>query len=83
MPPAVLDLKTVDVLFKVPGNRLYLSTIKTGFLAGPWDVDLGDKTFGKDVMLPKHTRIRRACAVVFHVGEPEITQTLTGCRTTF
>src|SRR3954467_6236211 len=56
VPGAVLNEKTIDVLFTVPGNKVYLSTIPTGFLAGPWDVELQDKRFGKEVVLAKHTR---------------------------
>lgn len=81
VPPAVLNEKAVDVLFTVPRNKVYLSAIHTGFLAGPWDVELEDKRFGKDVVLPKHARTKEVCAVVFHVGEPETASTLTGCRT--
>jgi hypothetical protein len=58
-----------------------LSTIHTGFLAGSRDIELEDKHFGKDVVLPKHARTRDACAVVFHVGEPETVSTPTTCRT--
>jgi hypothetical protein len=83
VPPAVLAEKDVDVLFTVPRNRVYLSTIPSGFLVGPWDVQLEDKRFGSDVALPKHARTKEVCAVVFHVGEPETTRTLTGCRTKF
>jgi hypothetical protein len=71
VPPTVLKEKTVDVLFTVPGNKIHLSTIRTGFLAGPWDIELEDKRFGKGVVLTKHARTRDACAVVFHVGEPD------------
>jgi TonB-like protein len=33
------------------------------------------------VVLPRHARTREACAVVFHVGEPETALSQTGCRT--
>ena len=81
MPPAVLNEKTVDVIFTMPRNKVYLSTIQTGLLTGPWDVELEDKRFGRDVTLPKHARTKEVCAVIFHVGEPETIRTLTGCRT--
>ena len=83
VPAAVLREKAVDVLFTVPGNKVYLSTILTGFFTGPWDIDLADRRFGSDVVLPKHARTKEVCAVVFHVGEPETARTLTKCRTTF
>jgi hypothetical protein len=83
VPPALLHEKDVDVLFIVPGNKVYLSTIPTAFLAGSWDIDLADRRFGRDVVLPRHTRTKEACAVIFHVGEPETARTLSGCRTTF
>src|ERR1700732_4258469 len=71
VPPALLTEKALDVLFTVPRNKVHLSAIATGFFAGPWDIDLEDKKFGREVVLPKHARTREACAVVFHVGEPE------------
>jgi hypothetical protein len=81
VPPALLTEKTVDLFFTVPGNKVYLVAIPTGFFAGPWDIDLEDKKFGRDVLLPKHARAREACSVVFHVGEPERARSQTRCRT--
>ena len=81
VPSTLLTEKALDVSFTVPGNKIYLSVIATGFFAGPWDVDLEDKKFGSEVSLPKHARTREACAVVFHVGEPETALVQTGCRT--
>jgi hypothetical protein len=83
VPSAVFQEAAVDVLFTVPGNRVYLSTIPPGFFAGSWEVDLADRRFGRNVVLPKHARTRNACLVIFHVGEPEMTRTLTRCRTKF
>jgi len=80
VPSSVLKEKSVDIFFTVPGNKVYLSAIPTGFFAGSWDIDLADKKFDREVVLPKHTRIREACAVVFHGGEPENALTQTGCR---
>lgn len=81
VPPDMLREKALDVSFEVPGSKVDLSTIATGFFAGPWDIDLQDKKFGKEVSLPKHARAKNACAVVFHVGEPERAVVQTGCRT--
>jgi hypothetical protein len=81
VPSALLTEKALDVSFTVLRNKIYLSRIATGFFTGPWDIDLEDKKFGKDVHLPKHALAKKACAVVFHVGEPETTMTQTGCRT--
>ena len=83
MPPALLTEKAVDVFFTVPGNRIYLTAISPSFFTSPWDIDLADKKFDRDVRLPKHARIREACAVVFHGGEPENALSETGCRTPF
>jgi hypothetical protein len=80
VPAALLDEKTMDVLFTVPGNKIYLSTIAQGFFQGPWDIDLEDKRFGKYVVVPKHVRTTEICAVVFHVGGPEIATTQAPCR---
>jgi hypothetical protein len=81
VPPSLLTEKSLDVYFTVPRNKVYLAGIATGFFAGPWDIDLEDKKFGRQVVLPKHARAREACAVVFHVGEPERELVQTGCRT--
>jgi hypothetical protein len=81
VPPDVLKEKTVDVLFEVARNKIHLSSILIGFFAGPWDIDLEDKHFGREVVLPKHARINEACAVIFHVGEPETAVTQVPCRT--
>ncbi len=81
VPSALLTEKALDVSFTVPGNKVHLAGIATGFFAGPWDIDLADQKFGSEVSLPKHARAREACAVVFHVGEPETALVQTGCRT--
>lgn len=81
VPSVLQGEKALDVFFTLPKNKVYLSSIRTGFFAGPWDVDLADKRFGKEVVLPKHVRTRDACAVVFHVGEPETAYAMAPCRT--
>lgn len=81
IPPDLLTEKTLDVAFEVPGSKIHLFAIATGFFAGPWDIDLEDKKFGREVSLPKHARAKQACFVVFHVGEPERQIVQTGCRT--
>jgi len=81
IPPALIAEKTLDVVFTIPRNRIELSGIPTGFFAGPWDLDLADRKFDGDVSLPKHARAKEACAVVFHVGEPETAISQTKCRT--
>lgn len=83
VPPALFAENGVDVVFTVPGNKISLLAISPGFFTSPWDIDLADKKFDRDVSLPKHARIREACAVVFHGGEPENALSQTGCRTPF
>lgn len=83
VPPDVLSEQAVDVLFTVPGNKVHISAVAPGFFAGPWDVELEDRRFSKDLVLPKHARVKDACGVVFHVGEPERAITQTSCRTSF
>ena len=80
VPPALLEEKAVDVFFTVPGNKIYLVAISPSFFTSSWDIDLEDKKFDRDVGLPKNARIREACAVVFHGGEPENALVQTGCR---
>lgn len=81
VPPVLLAEKAVDVIFTVPGNKIYLVAISPSFFTSPWEIDLEDKKFDRNVGLPKHARIREACAVVFHAGEPENALSQTGCRT--
>ena len=81
VPSALQREKNIDVFFTLPKNKVYLSSIPIGFFAGSWDIELADKRFGKDVVLPKHVRTKDACAVVFHVGEPETAYTMAPCRT--
>jgi hypothetical protein len=81
VPSALLTEKAVDVLFTMPGNKIYLSAISPSFFTSPWDVNLADKKFDTNVALPKHARVREACAVVFHGGEPENALSQTRCRT--
>jgi len=81
VPADVLSVNAVDVLFRVVKNKVYLSSILTGFFAGPWDIELEDKRFGRDVILPKHAQVKSICAVNFHVGEPERAMSQAPCRT--
>jgi hypothetical protein len=80
VPTALLTEKAVDVIFTLPGNKIHLVAISPSFFTCPWDIDLEDKKFNRDVGLPKHARIREACVVVFHAGEPENELSQTGCR---
>jgi hypothetical protein len=80
VPSNLLAEKKIDVFFTVPGNKVHLFSIATGFFAGPWDINLEDKEFGSDVVLPKNAHPSEACEVVFHVGEPERGLLQTGCR---
>jgi hypothetical protein len=80
VPSELLAGKAVDVFFTVPGSRIYLTKISPSFLDAPWDVDLEDKKFGAKSRLPKHARVKEACEVLFHGGEPEIELLQTGCR---
>jgi hypothetical protein len=81
VPPALLTEKTLGISFTIPGNKIYIPTIATGFFSGSWDIELEDKKFGNDVVLPKHARARQACAVVFHTGdEPERGLSVMPCR---
>jgi len=81
VPSDLLKEKTIDVFFTLPGSKVYLSSIPTGAFAGPWDVELADKRFARGVVLPKHIRARDACAVTFHVGDPETVSAMAPCRT--
>jgi hypothetical protein len=83
IPAFVHSEKAVDVFFTVPSNRIYISTIAPEFFAGPWDVELEDHHFGRDIALPKHARVTEVCGVVFHIGEPERAITQAPCRTPF
>src|SRR5579863_2290008 len=45
--PTLITEKAIDVSFTVRGNRVHLSAIPPGFFAGPWDIYLEDKEFGR------------------------------------
>jgi hypothetical protein len=81
VPRAVLSEKALDVFFRVPGNKIYLSAIAIGFFTDSWDIDLDDKKFNRKSGLPKHASSKDACRVVFHGGEPERGLLQTPCRT--
>ncbi len=81
VPPALLAEKALDVFFTLPGNKIYLTAIATGFFMDSWDIDLEDKKFTRRSGLPRHARSREACQVVFHGGEPERGLLQTSCRT--
>jgi hypothetical protein len=81
VPPAMLNEKKIAVSFTLPGNDIDIGSVATGFFTGVWDVELEDKKFSKDTPLPKHTRARKACAIVFHMGdEPERGLSVVPCR---
>ena len=80
VPSALLTEKAVSVFFTVPGNKVYLAAISPSFFAVPWDIEMEDKKFDREVGLPKHARIREACVVTFHGGDPETELVQTGCR---
>ena len=80
VPPEIFKEQTVDVLFNLSKNSIRILEIDPGFLTGPWDVDLEDKHFGKEVLPLKHGRVKEACAVIFHVGDPETIMTESSCR---
>jgi hypothetical protein len=82
VPPTMLQEKAIAVSFALPGNKIDLGAVATGFFTGVWDVELEDRKFGNDTPLPKHTRAREACAIVFHMGdEPERGLSVVPCRT--
>ncbi len=81
VPSALFAEKALDVFFTVPGNKIYLSAIATGFFADSWDIDLEDKKFNRRSGLPKHARSKQACQVVFHGSEPENELLQAPCRT--
>jgi hypothetical protein len=81
IPSALRNEKTVDVVFTVPGSKVYLSSFALDFFAGPWNVDLADKKFGGGVPLPKHARVSQTCVVTIHVGEPGTVVAQSPCRT--
>lgn len=82
VPPALLAAKTLSISFTIPGNKIHIPVVASGFFTGSWDVRLEDKKFGNDVPFPKHSRARRGCFVVFHMGdEPERGISVMPCRT--
>jgi len=80
VPATLLAEHALDVFFIVPGSKIYLTAIATGFFTDSWDIDLEDKKFTRKSGLPKHARSGEACRVVFHGGEPETGLLQTPCR---
>ena len=81
VPAVLLAEKTIGISFTIPGNKIDIPAIATGFFVGSWDVELEDKKFGNAVALPKHFRARQGCVIVFHTGdEPERGLSVMPCR---
>lgn len=81
VPTAMANEKKIAVSFTLPGNKIDIGAVATGFFTGVWEVELEDKKFSKDTPLPKHSRAREACAIVFHMGdEPERGLSVVPCR---
>src|SRR3954471_525049 len=66
VPAKLKNAEALDVVFIVPGNRIYLPSVSTSLFSGAWDVDLADKHFGKGVNVPKGAHVKEACSIVFH-----------------
>jgi hypothetical protein len=82
VPLELFSEEKLDVLFTLPGNKIHLAAISTGFFTDSWDIDLDDKSFTKRrTGLPKHVRSGEVCQVSFRGGEPERGIFQTGCRT--
>jgi hypothetical protein len=81
VPDAIIESELVEVSFTLPGNKIHMSDIPTDFFSGMWDVDLADKKFGKDVVIPKHANPNEVCAVVFHAGDQMQSLSQAQCRT--
>jgi hypothetical protein len=81
LPSAMAESELIDVSFTLPGNQIHMSDVPTDFLHGSWDVDLADKKFGKDVIVPKHASASEVCAVVFLGEVPPQSLAQAQCRT--
>ena len=79
VPEAIVTSELVEVSFTLPGNKIHMSDIPTDFLSGSWDVELADKKFARDVILPKHANASEVCAVVFNEQAQSLSQLQ--CRT--
>lgn len=82
VPRTMLEEKAIGVSFTLPRNKIDLGSVATGFFSGVWDIELEDKKFDNSTPLPKHSRAKDACAIVFHMGdEPERGLSVIPCRT--
>lgn len=81
-PDKLKDIPAADVQFNISDNQVTLGDVAAPLFAGPWDVELEDKRSGGGAFssLPKDAKVQEACAVTFHVGEPEILETQPHCR---
>jgi len=81
VPDAVMQSELIEVSFTVPGSKIHMSDVPVDFLSGMWDVDLADKKFGKEVVVPKHANVGEVCALVVHNGNSDQGFAQPQCRT--
>lgn len=81
VPAAIVESELLEVSFTLPGNKVHMSDIPTDFLTGLWDVELADKKFAKDVVVPKHANASEVCAIIFHGGDQTQSLAQPQCRT--
>jgi len=81
VPAGVNQQEFVDVFFAIGRDRIYLSSISTNLLKARWDIELNDRRFNERFVLPKGVRAKNACAITFHIGEPETSSVMAPCRT--
>ena len=80
VPAEVVAAKKVYVSFSLERDFIQFGEVPGWFFGRPWDLDLADRRFGKDVRLPKGARVKQTCVLVVHAGEPERVVTTYPCR---
>jgi len=81
VPSGMLESELIQISFSVPGNNIRMADIPTDFFSGQWDVELADKRFTKDVVVPKHANVSEMCAVVFRGADTDQSLSQPQCRT--
>jgi hypothetical protein len=80
VPAELLLQDFLDISFTVEKNALYLPRISTFRLRTLLDVEIEDKKFTNQYLIPKHSPTREACFVAFEEGEPGVVSMFTHCR---
>jgi hypothetical protein len=82
VPSDLLKQETLDLTFIIGKDELYMTGIQTFRLETLLDVEIEDKKFYHESLIPKGAQTKQVCYVVYKEGEPEIASIFSRCRKT-